>query len=210
MKVVVAVEGEATRRAAHSLSPHPDIEVALLAPATSTQFSVVDSAAGHDAVVGLGRAARVAAASGVPAVVAGSLDGNRGIEHCSIPGLALALAADLESPGTVAVAMPGADGGDETIVFPSPIDSRRAHPETFSGRTVFVADGHETVAAAMALGRDLHRVILDDHRFMEGIALAAGVGILVAGFESGPVWEHAAPYLQTATEMGLVIGERPV
>jgi len=24
------------------------------------------------------------------------------------------------------------------------------------------------------------------------------------------VWEHAAPYLQTATEMGLVIGERPV
>lgn len=208
MRVVVAAESEATRRAALSLSTHPDVEVALLAPTTSSQFAVVDSAVGYDAVVGGERAVRAAAEADVPAVVPGALQGHQGIEHCSIPGLALALAADLESPGTVAVAIPGHGGGDETIVFPSPIDSRRAHPETLTGRTLFIADSPENVSAAMALGRDRHLVILDDYRFMEGIALAAGVGPLLAGFEHGPVWEHAAAYLQAATEMGLVIGER--
>ena len=204
--VVVAAEGEATRRAALSLSTHPDVEVALLGPTTSSQFPVVDSAIGYDAVVGSERAAIEA---GIPAVVPGALERHFGVEHCSIAGLALALAADLEGVGTVAVAVPGAGGGDQEVTFPSPIDSRRARAESFSGRTVFVADSPDDAAAALALGQDRHRVILDDHRFMEGVALAAGVGVLLAGYESGPVWRHAPAYLQTATEMGLVIGERP-
>src|SRR5690606_10950895 len=121
--VVVAAEGEATRRAALSLSTHPDVEVALLGPTTSSQFPVVHSAIGYYAVVGSERAAIEA---GIPAVVPGALERHFGVEHCSIAGLALALAADVEGVGTVAVAVPGAGGGDQEVTFPSPIDSRRA------------------------------------------------------------------------------------
>lgn len=210
MKVAIAVEGEVTTRAAQSLSSHPDVEVVLLAPANSSQFEVVDTPEGCVAVFGAGTAVRVAAASRLPAVTTAGLEGQPGVAWASIQGLALALASDLDSIRRVAAAIPGEPGGDETVVFPSPIDGRLAMDEKVDSRHLLVARGEGSLASALALGGNRHRAIMDDHRFMEAIALAAGVGVLGEGELTGavPVWERSGPYLQTAAEMGLVIGER--
>lgn len=207
MRVAIAVEGEVTTRAAQSLSAHPGIEVVLLAPSTSSQFQVVDTPDGCTAVFGEAEAGRVGVAHGIPAVVTGASDAAAGVSWASIRGLALALAADLDDVEAVAVGVPGDPGGTETVVFPSPIDGRAAERETVNGRTVLVGRGDGPLAAALALGRSRHRVIVDDHRFMEAVALAAGIAVLDP-VGSVPVWERPGPYLHTAAAMGLVIGER--
>lgn len=210
MRVAVAVEGEVTTRAAQSLSSHPDVEVVLLAPAKSSQFEVADTPEGCAAVIGAESAVRIAAASRLPAVATTRLGTQPGVAWASIPGLALALSSDLDSIRQVAVAVPGDPDGDETVVFPSPIDGRKAVAEEIDSRHLLVARGDGPLASALALGGDRHRAIMDDHRFMEAIALAAGVGALTEGELTGPVpaWERSRPYLRAAAEMGLVIGER--
>lgn len=210
MRVAVAVEGDVTTRAAQSLSAHPDVEVVLLSPATSSQFQVVDTPAGCAAVFGTVHAARVASEVGLPAVVTNNGDPGPGLHWASLEGLALALSAEMEEAQTVAVAVPGDAGGEDTIVFPSPIDGRSAYQKAVGPRSVYVAGTEGPLAAALAIGRDRHRVILDDHHFMQAIALAAAVGILMEDpiTVPMPVWERSGLYLRTAAEMGLVIGER--
>ncbi|HLT96986.1 MAG TPA: hypothetical protein VK070_09390 [Acidimicrobiia bacterium] len=207
MRVVVAVEGEVTTRAAHSLASHPGIEVSLLGGDGIARFPRVDDATGHDAVVGVSRAKRVALEAGIPAVVTGELDGSPGVAWASVAGLALALASGLNETERVAVAIPGDHTGDRTVVFPSPIDAQRARREMVGDREVEIAGTNGELAAALALGTQRHRVIVDHHRFMEGIALAAGV-LLVEPGVSLAVWERPDAYLQASVEMGLVIGER--
>lgn len=210
MRLVVAVEGEPTTRAAQSLAVHPGVdEVALLAPTTSKQFETVESAAGFDAVVGAGKAASTAARAGIAAIVTGALQGQTGVAWASVEGVAFAL---LEGDAaTTAIAIEGEPGGETPIVFPSPIDSRMAEEAIVDGRSLLVARGPGPLAAAMVLEPNRHRVVLDDEAFLRGVALAAGVGILLDGPVDGPVpvWERAAAYLKTASEMGLVVGERP-
>ncbi|HEX2154186.1 MAG TPA: hypothetical protein VHL52_09415 [Acidimicrobiia bacterium] len=208
-RIVVAIDGEVTTRAAQSLSAHPDVQVALLSPTTSSQFDTVDSPDGFDAVLGTTKAAQAAAAAGLPVITTGELRDQPGVAWASITGLALALATELHE-GTVAVAVPGEEVGDETVVFPSPIDVRRATVEPVEENKVYIARGDAPLAAALALGRRLHRVIVDDFRFMEAVALAAGVGILMQGplASPTPVWQRPSAYLQAAADMGLVIGER--
>lgn len=213
MRVLVAVDGESTTRAAQSLADHPGIEaVALLAPAKSRNFETVTTAEGFDVVVGKAVATETAQRAGLPAVVEGELPpGARGVYGASILGLALALASDLPGNPTTAVAVEGEPEGERTVMFPSPIDSRPAVEESVDGRSVLVARGEGPLQAAIALGADRHRVVMDHARFMEGIALAAGVGILLERPVDAaiPVWEAASAYLKTAVEMGLVLGERP-
>lgn len=209
MRVAVADEGEVTTRAAQSLSTHPDVEVVLLEPATSSQFEVVESPEGCAAVFGADLAADAASRAGLPAIVMGDLQAAGGICWASIPGMALALAAGMENPDLVGAALPGDPGGDRTVVFPSPIDGRQTGLESFGDRQLHVGRGDGPLASALAIGPRLHRVIIDDHRFMGGIALAAGVALLDDDLSAPvPVWERAAPYLQAAADMGLVIGER--
>jgi hypothetical protein len=213
MRVLVAVDGESTTRAAQSLADHPGIEtVALLAPASSRNFETVTSADGFDVVVGKAVAAETAQRAGLPAVVEGELpDGSRGVYGASIQGLAIALSKDLSDSPLAAVALEGEEDGDRTVMFPSPIDSRPATEETFAGHSLLVARGEGPLQAAIALGGDRHRVVMDQARFMEGIALAAGVGILLDRSVENVlgVWEAASTYLSTAVAMGLVLGERP-
>lgn len=210
MRVAVAVEGDVTTRAAQSLSTHPDVEVVLLAPATSTQFKVVETPDGCAAVFGADKASRTAAEAGLPSVLTNDTDDRSGLRWASIEGLALALAADMDDLHTVAIAVPADAGGTDTVVFPSPIDGRSAEERQMGGRSIFVAGVDGPLASALAFGLNRHRVVMDDHRFMEAIALAAGVGILMEDGIAGsvPVWERSGPYLRAATDMGLVIGER--
>lgn len=211
MRVLVVVDGEVTTRAAHSLVPHPGVsEVCLLAPATSSHFDTVGSTDGFDVVIGTGNAVAVAAGAQLPAVVTGDASDAAGVTWASPSGLAQALAADLDEVVEVATAVPGEPDGDTFVVFPSPIDSRQARSEGVDGHTILVARGHGSLGAAMAIGRSRHRVITDDHRFLAGIALAAGAGILLEETPTAPtpVWERPVSYLRTAVDMGLVIGER--
>ena len=209
MRVVVTVEGEVTTRAAQSLATQPGVEVSLLGPSPSSQLEVVDSVEGFDAVVGRERALDAGKAAGVPVIAPGALHGLSGVAWCSPAGLALALAADLASPTRIAVALPDDPGGNESVTFPSPIDTRPARSEPLGDRSVLMAASGDPLAAALVTGDHRDRVIMDDHRFMEAIALAAGVGVWM-GNPQGSLrsWDHGDPYLRTATEMGLVVGER--
>lgn len=212
MRVLVAVDGESTTRAAQSLSDHPGIEtVALLAPARSSNFETVTTAEGFDVVVGKAVAAETAQEAGLPAVVEAELPpGTHGVYAASILGLAVALSSDMPGSPTTAVAVEGEPKGARAVMFPSPIDSRPAVEEPVDGFRVLVARGEGPLQAAIALGADRHRVVMDHAGFMEGIALAAGVGILLEGTVEAaiPVWAAASTYLKTAVDMGLVLGER--
>lgn len=211
MRVVVAVDGETTTRAAHSLSTHPGVdEVVLLGPATSAHFDTVRSVSGFDAVVGTEKAAVPASKAGLPAVVTGEMGTGIGISGASVEGLALALAVGVEAVHSLAIAIPGDPDGDESVTFPSPIDERPARRRRYDGHQLHVAYGSDELAAAMVLGETRHRVVVDHPLFMAGIALAAGVGVLLEApvAEPTPVWTRAEPYLRAAVDMGLVIGER--
>lgn len=210
MRVAVTAEGEATTRAAQSLATHPDVEVVLLGPADSSQFEVVRDLAGCEAAFGAERAAEAANEAGIPAVVTGDLATGPGITWASPYGLALALAESLGEESVVAVAEPGEATGSEEIVFPSPIDGRTTERIPVRDRTVLVGRGDGPLCATLALGSGRHRVIVDDHKFLSGVALAAAVGVLQAGAKSEPtpVWQQADTYLAAAASMGLVMGER--
>jgi hypothetical protein len=123
--------------------------------------------------------------------------------------LALALAADLEDVELVAVARPGEPSGAETVVFPSPIDSRAAVPVTVDGRPMLLAEGEGPLAACMAWGGVRHRMILDDHLYLAAICLAAAAEL--HPYVAGPsaVWDFPDQFLRRVVELGLVLGERP-
>lgn len=210
-RIVVAVDGEVTMRAAQSLAVYPGVEtVAVLGPAKSPHFPTIDTPAGWDLVIGSERAAKVAAKHELPAAVVGDLHAQPGMSLGSPIGLALALAVGIDALETVAVALPGAPEGESMVVFPSPIDNREATIDIVDGHEVHLARGEGPLAAAMALGARRHRVIVDDFAFLEGIALAAAAVVALEDPADGPtpVWVRAVSYLRVATDMGLVIGER--
>lgn len=207
---MVAVDGEATRRAAFSLSTHPGVsKVSVLAPAASRHFPVVDSPEGHDLVISV-------SASGwdgpdLPLAVADDQLDRPGVYGGSPQGLARALANGSGDVDILALAFPGEPTRGTDVMFPSPIDGRRATTDLVGGRKVYMAPGEGPLGAAMALGSERHRVILDNFHFMEGIALAAAAVLALSdpGGATLAVWEDATTYLAAATAMGLVVGERP-
>lgn len=208
--VLVVVDGEVTMRAAHTLSAHPGIEsVSLLAPARSDHFDTVDHAADGSVVMGTDGAVEVAETARAPVATTEHTAVARGLSGAGITGLALALAVGVEGVDTVAVAAPGHPTGERRIVFPSPIDSLAVDEEVVDGHRLLIGGGSDPLGAAMVSGTRRHRVIVDDHRFMSGIALAAAA-VLAApnGTNGSPVWTRAEDYLRVAVEMGLVIGER--
>lgn len=210
-RVLIAVEGEVTMRAAQSLATHPGVDqISLLAPAKSASFPTVERATGYDLVLGRGVAAEVGADEGITAIVEGTLAGQAGLYHASIAGLALSLAVGTQGVDIVGIAEPGEPQGSRRLVFPSPIDARNAREERLDGHELLVASGAGPLAAAIVLGGDRHRVIVDDHHFMAGIALAAAAAIALNDPPQGPepVWTRALDYLRAAVDMGLVIGER--
>ena len=68
-----------------------------------------------------------------------------------------------------------------------------------------VAHAPGEFAACLAEGAQRRVAVVDQAAFLSGIALAAGVACLDG--EGSPVWETALPYLEAATEMGLVMAE---
>ncbi len=187
----------------------------VIGPAKSKSFEVVDSAAGCDYLVGHGeKAPRLARNHGVPLIWDGEGPDEEGVAvwGASPTGLALGIASREPDPRLVAVAHPDIDDGGRfrsgttrTTRFPDPVGRLSTFDATLGGRPIAVAKSSNDFAACLAVGVRRRVAVVDHGGFMSGIALAAGIA--AADDSSHPVWDKALPYLEAATEMGLVMAE---
>jgi hypothetical protein len=210
VRVGLLVTGDISVRAAHSLQAHPGVdEVVVIGPATSKSFPVVDNAQGCDYLVGHGpRAPSLARRHRVGLIWDGeTAEDGVAVWGASPAGLALALADREPDPRVVAVAHPDISTSDTTRTtrFPDPVGRLGVADDTVGGRPVALARSRNEFAACLAVGASRRVTVVDHGGFLSGVALAAGIA--VAGDESLPVWDRALPYLETATEMGLVMAE---
>jgi hypothetical protein len=210
VRIGLLVTGDTSVRAGHSLAAHPGIdELVVIGPATSKNFKVAQTAEGCEFLVGSGdKAPRLARKHGVPLVWDGD-DSASGVAvwGASPLGLALALAARETDPRLVAVAhqIPGGEGADRRARFPDPVGRVGVHDEKVGGKPIAVGRSNNDSSACLVEGASRRVTIVDDGAFLAGIALAAGVAVAVEG--GGAVWDSALTYLETATEMGLVMAE---
>lgn len=209
MRVGVLVTGDISVRAAHSLAAHPSIdEVVVVGPARSRSFDVVETAETCDLLVGSGPDAPKQAKRHRKPLLWDGESRRDGVQvwGASPQGLTLALASRESEPRVVAVAHPGLDGGsDHRARFPDPIGSLDVADSTYDGNRLATATSPNEFAACLAIGADRRVTMIDDGDFLSGIALAAAVA--VADGSPKPVWADALTYLQTTTEMGLVMAE---
>ncbi len=209
MRIGVLVTGDTAVRAAHSLSAHPEVdEVVVVGPARSRNFKVVSTAKHCDLLVGSGDSGpQTARKHGVPLL----WDGEHAEEGVAVwgaspAGLTLALAAREPDARLVALADPSHSEGDTSkVTFPDPIGTVGVSDSTLADRRIATGRAPDEYAACLVIGPERRVTIVDQAAFLAGVALAASIG--VAGTEPIPVWSRALTYLNTATEMGLVMGE---
>lgn len=209
MRIGVLVTGDTAVRAAHSLSAHPGVEeVVVVGPATSRSFKVVATAEGCDLLVGTGDSAPPTARKhGVPLLWDGeNVEDGVVVWGASVAGLTLALASRETDTRLVALADPNQDEhNNRKLRFPDPVSTLGVSNTTYAGRPLTMGKSPNEFSACLVVSSKRSVTIVDQAHFMAGVALAAGVGVL--GAEPLPVWNRALTYLNTATEMGLVMGE---
>lgn len=196
-------------RSAHSLAAHPDVdEVVVIGPAKSRNFKVVADAGSCDYIVGSGdEAAKRARRLGVP-LIWDQDDTAEGVVvwGASPRGLTLAMAARESEPRLVALAHPAeAEVEGRVLRFPDPVGEIAVADRTVGGQPLAVGRSPGEFASCLVRGVDRSVTVVDHGGFMAGIALAAGVTLAARG--PMPVWAGALEYLQTATTMGLLMGE---
>jgi hypothetical protein len=208
MRVGVLPTGDVAVRAAHSLAAHPGIDsVVVIGPAQSTSFPVKPDARGCDILIGTGDRAPALAARHEIGLV---WDGDRAVPGVAVwgaspEGLTIALMSETEEPTLVAVAHPAAGSGNGMLVsFPAPIGALETSSRDYDGIHLASARSENGYSVCYVRSATRALTIVDDSRFLSGVALAAGIGALDG--EPGPVWESANRYLHTAIDMGLVMG----
>ena len=210
MRVGLLVTGDTAVRSAHSLQAHPGIdEVVVIGPAKSKSFTVVETAEGCDYLVGHGSSAPgLARKHGKPLIWDGEgPEDGVAVWGASPTGLALALSAREADPRLIAVAHPEIDdkGTTRTTRFPDPVGRVGVFDGTVGGRPVALAHSPNDFAACLAVGSSRRVTVVDHGAFLSGVALAAGLAAVNGS--NRPVWDDALSYLETATEMGLVMAE---
>lgn len=210
VRVGLLVTGDTAVRSAHSLQAHPGVhEVVVIGPARSKSFPVVESADGCDYLVGHGRTAPgLARKHGVPLIWDGQgPEDGVAVWGASPTGLAIALASRESDPQLVAVAHPDIEEGgtSRSTRFPDPVGRLGVFDGTLGGRPIALAHSPNEFAACLAVGASRRVTVVDHGGFMSGVAL--GAGLAVANGTGRPVWDGALPYLEAATEMGLVMAE---
>ena len=216
MRVLVLADHEHELRVAHILASEPGVEgVAFLGSARSSFIERAESAAGYQVVVCHdGNGFDLAAAAGAAVVSAAEIDNSPvpAVVGASLLGVALAMAARLESQGAqvdrVATARPDAAGaGSERVSFPRPVG--RVGGTALVGSPIRVVEARSEApwAAVMVETDGTGQAVVDDFRFLEAIALAAGVALVPpAGVVR--VWDSPRSYLARAEQMGLVAAAR--
>lgn len=202
--------GDTAVRAAHALSAHDGIdEVVVIGPAKSKSFKVVATSDGCDVLVGSGpRAPALARKHGVPLVWdGGSPQGGVRIWGADPAGITISLGMDQPDPQLVAIAHPeiSSNGESRRVRFPAPVGLTMVRDTAVDGRPLAVGRSKNQYASSYVVAGSRTLTILEDGKFMAGIALAAGVSVLSDA--PRPVWDAAATYLATVFSMGLVLGE---
>jgi hypothetical protein len=209
VRIGVLPTGDTAVRAAHSLAAHPGVEsVVVIGPAQSTSFPVKASAKGCDLLIGSGdRAPGEAERHGLPLVWDGvANESGTAVWGASPEGMTLALMSETGDPDLVATAIPdGVPGAGQRIVFPSPVGPLDGIDVDYAGHGMKIARSENGFTACYVRSRERSVTIVDDSRFLAGVALAAGVAAF--GAEPQPVWDGAIDYLRAAIDMGLVMGE---
>jgi hypothetical protein len=210
VRLGLLVTGDTSVRAAHSLQAYTAVDqVVVIGPAKSKSFEVVETVAGVDYLVGSGSSAPgLARKHGTPLIWDGDEpDEGVAVWGASPVGIAIALAAREPDPRLVAVAHPAieSDGSSRTTRFPDPVGRLGVRDVQVGGRPVALAHSTNEFAACLAVGAGRRVTVVDDGDFLSGVALAAGIAAV--GDTPAPVWERALPYLEAATEMGLVMAE---
>ena len=124
----------------------------------------------------------------------------------------LAIAARLEADGSdvlrVAIAHPGGSSlGGVGLSFPSPVGRARGTVLSEAPLNVVSASTQEPWAAIVVETNTGDQAVVDEHRFLVAICLAAGVALLPpAGIVK--VWDVPHVYLAKAESMGLVAAKR--
>lgn len=210
MKVGLLVTGDVSVRAAHTLQAHPEVDqVVVVGPARSKSFQVVADASSCDYLVGSGESAVTQAqAHSIPLI----WDGDHAADGVAVwgaspIGITLAIASRESDPRLVALAHPDLpeESTSTTIRFPKPVGRLGAHDASVDGHPIALARSSNRFAACLAEGETRRVTMVDDGAFMSGIALAAGIATVNSPGE--PVWNSALPYLETTTQMGLVMAE---
>ena len=214
MKALVLAEDDRDLRVAHVLAGE-GLEVSLHGSAKSGRYPRVDDPAGFDVVVGYtGAALELAARARCAAVTAADIDVSPlpTVAGASLLGMALAIAARLEAGGSdvlgVAIAHPGGPSlVGVGMAFPPPVGRTRGTILTESPLKVVSGSTQEPWAAIVVESNTGDQAVVDEHRFLTAICLAAGVALLPpAGIVK--VWDVPDTYLSKAEIMGLVAAKR--
>jgi hypothetical protein len=203
------VSGDTAVRAAHSLSAHPGVDqVVVIGQARSQNFKVVATAEACDFLVGAGASApETARRHGVPLLWNGEqAEDGVAVWGASPLGITLAIAAGEPDPQLVALADPIRREADSARVrFPDPVGAVGVSDSVVAGHRIALGKAPGDYSACLVVGSERKVTIVDHGAFLAGVALAAAIG--VAGKEPAPVWDRPLGYLNTATAMGLVMGE---
>jgi hypothetical protein len=176
---------------------------------------VVDEPTGVDVVVGYtAKTLEIAERAGAGAVTAADVESSPvpTVAGASLLGAALSMAARLEAGGSdvfrVAIAHPGGSAlGGVGLVFPSPVGKTRGTVLSEAPLHVVAAPSQEPWAAIVIEASTGEEALVDEHRFLTAICLAAAVALLPpAGIVK--VWDVPALYLSRAEAMGLVAAKR--
>lgn len=178
-------------------------------PARSKSFEVVDDVSDCDVLVGSGPTAPgLARKHDVPLIWDGEgPEEGVAVWAASPTGLALALAAREPDPRLVALAHPDISSSSTTrsTRFPDPVGQVGVFDATLGDRPIALGHSPNEFAACLAVGASRRVTVVDHGGFLSGVALAAGIAALNGS--DRPVWDEALDYLETATEMGLVMAE---
>ena len=214
MKALVLADEDADLRVAHVLAGE-GIDVAIYGKAKSSRYPKAPDPTGFDVVVGYTTTAlEVALEAGAAAVTAADVDESPvpTVAGASLLGIALAIAARLEAGGSdvlrVAIAQPGGSSlGGIGLSFPSPVGKTRGTVLSDAPLNVVAASTQEPWAAIVVESNTGDQAVVDEHRFLLAISLAAGIALLPpAGIVK--VWDVPDAYLSKAESMGLVAAKR--
>jgi len=214
VKALVLADADRDLRVAHVLAGQ-GLEVSIHGSAKSGRYPTVDDPAGIDVVVGYtATALEVADRAGCAAVTAADVEVSPvpTVAGASLLGVALAIAARLEAAGSdvlrVAIAHPGGPSlGGVGMAFPSPVGKARGTILSEAPIKLVSASTAEPWAAIVVESNNGDQAVVDEHRFLMAVCLAAGVALLPpAGIVK--VWDAPDSYLSQAESMGLVAARR--
>jgi hypothetical protein len=215
MRILVLADDDTDLRVAHALAGEPGVTIFIQGKAKSSRYPTVEDLSGLDVVVGRSlKTLDIAANARAGAVIAEDVDESPvpTVAGASLLGAALAVANRMEAEGSdilrVAIAQPGGPSrGGTGLTFPPPVGRSRGTVLMEAPQMVLSAASQAPWAALVVESNTGDQAVVDDHRFVSAVCLAAGIALVPpAGIVK--VWDVPGPYLAKAEAMGMVAARR--